>query len=488
MSDATVQRVIPGAPPPPPPTKSQLKKKRKAKTKGNEQTGDSLVEIPDPTTAALVEKAPEATDIQQGIVAPELVAQPSQSEATDDLTLKLSPIVDLVNKRLKATNKKITRITTYINADPTTLNEDQKRALNSLPALEAVSKELSEVRKAVEVHEAELAIELGSQRRAAEEAEKLRISNAVSAAEASGVEKTAEVVSFIRMIKLVGSGEIDLSASGHSQEEINAVNVAGAALLGSDAESKDVVVRGFLSRHGHFDGVSYLRLLEICDQAFSPPAPTPEEPALDVDVEEATIHSTANEDSEPEVAVPASTSMTTTGSFHFMQASELETPSFEENVEWVERADIVDGSEQVEQVSVVNGHIEETPAPEVTALTEPIDWAAEDEGELPSIDNLHATFGKSGSTTPTVQPEPQEHPDTAEATINGHPTQPTSAVEEGDGFTQARGGRGRGRGSRGGERGFRGGFRGNHRGDDRGGFRGGYRGGGGDRGRRLMHS
>ncbi|KAJ3838008.1 hypothetical protein F5878DRAFT_563132 [Lentinula raphanica] len=495
MSDATSQRVVPGAPAPPPPTKSQLKKKRKAKAKTNDQTGDSPVEIsdtittaaqiPDATTAALVEKAPEATDIQQGIVAPELVAQPSQSEAqstTDDVTIKLSPIVDLINKRLKATNKKITRITTYTKADPTTLNDDQKRAVTSLSALEAVSKELSEVKKAVEVHEAELAIELSSKRRAAEEAEKLRISNAVAATEASGIEKTANVVSFIRMIKLLGSGELDLSSLGFSQGEIDAVNGAGTVLLGSDAEHRNVVIRGFSSLNGHFEDISYSHLLEICERALSPPAPTTEAPVLEELEESASQPAAADEEPEPDPVVSVTASMTTSGSFHFMQASELDTPSFEENVEWVETTDAVDSSEQVEHVPPVNGHVEETPVNEVPASNEPIDWAAEDEDELPSIDNLHATFGKSGSATPTVQPEPQEQLETPEPTVNGHPPlQPMSTVEE-DGFTQARGGRGRGRGFRG-ERGFRGGFRGSDRGgSDRGsGSRGRYR-GGGDRG------
>lgn len=64
---------------------------------------------------------------------------------------------------------------------------------------------------------------------------------------------------------------------------------------------------------------------------------------------------------------------------------------------------------------------------------------------------------------------------------NGHREQ---SVTDEDGFTQARGGRGRGRarGYRGGERGGsarngeRGGFRGGERGNSRGGFRGGERG------------
>ena len=41
---------------------------------------------------------------------------------------------------------------TYQNESPEKLNEDQKRLLKQLPVLEAVSKELEEVKKAVEAY------------------------------------------------------------------------------------------------------------------------------------------------------------------------------------------------------------------------------------------------------------------------------------------------------------------------------------------------
>lgn len=44
-----------------------------------------------------------------------------------------------------------TRISTYASTDPEKLNDDQKRTLKTLPTLEAIQKELGEVKKAVEV-------------------------------------------------------------------------------------------------------------------------------------------------------------------------------------------------------------------------------------------------------------------------------------------------------------------------------------------------
>ncbi|KAF9071659.1 hypothetical protein BDP27DRAFT_1321683 [Rhodocollybia butyracea] len=476
MSETPAQRVIPGAPPPPALTKSQLKKKRKTKTKANEPVSESPVEIPNATAAALVEKAPEAADIQEGVVAPELVVQPEQTHSTsEDLTLKLSPIVDLVTKRLKATNKKITRITTYTTVDPASLNEDQKRAVSSLPALEAISKELSEVKKAVEVHEAELADELASKRRIAEGIEKIRLAEAVSATEALNVQKTAKLLSFIQLRTLLASGEFDLSALGVSEEEARAVYTAGAVLLGSDIEAKEAVIHGFLTVDGDFEDVLYSRFLEISTQVLNPPVQVDvPEPVADEPVPEPS----QDDHSELEISVPPSVPITTTGSFHFMQASELETTSFEDSAEWVEAADV----DNTEEVSKVNGDVKEIPTRETAIAAGPIDWAAEGEDdELPPIDNLHATFGKSGSATPAAQEVEDVEPIT-----NGHIPEPTVAAPvptiEDDGFTQARGWRARGRG-RGGERGGERGGRG-HRGQDRSGYRGGERGGerGGDHG------
>ncbi len=113
MAEVTTQRIVPGAPPPVPLTKSQLKKKRK--TKKADGTDDAPVTIPDAAAAALVEKAPDAAAVENGTVASELIVQdappPPAAPASepDTNSLKLSPIVDLVTKRLKVTNKKIVR-------------------------------------------------------------------------------------------------------------------------------------------------------------------------------------------------------------------------------------------------------------------------------------------------------------------------------------------------------------------------------------------
>ena len=99
-----------------------------------------------------------------------------------------------------------TRIQSYQNEPPEKLNEDQKRLLKTLPVLEAVSKELEEVKKAIEVstvesvypevilmslylkvHESEVAQELAFLKAEAARAEAERIREAVAVKEVCSI-------------------------------------------------------------------------------------------------------------------------------------------------------------------------------------------------------------------------------------------------------------------------------------------------------------
>ena len=110
MPEPVVQRIVPGAPPPAPLSKSQLKKRRKAKG-GKGDSADA--ESPATPVTAAGDKAFEARtpEAREGSLAPPEGINRSESQATplpeEDVLLKHSPIVELVNKRLKATTKKI---------------------------------------------------------------------------------------------------------------------------------------------------------------------------------------------------------------------------------------------------------------------------------------------------------------------------------------------------------------------------------------------
>lgn len=116
MSDTTpTQRYVPGAPPPPLPSKTS-KKKRKPTKGGLAEDSPALssVAIPDATSPALPERVPETSDTKDGPVSESLLADPratngspSGQHVSDEA--KHSPIVDLLQKRIKVATKKIVR-------------------------------------------------------------------------------------------------------------------------------------------------------------------------------------------------------------------------------------------------------------------------------------------------------------------------------------------------------------------------------------------
>lgn len=123
MSDTPTQRYVPGAPPPPPASKSSKKKRKTGKgtTRSEDSPALSSVAIPDST--ALIEKTQDAADVKDGSLVDSLAADPhstnglsSGQHALDEA--KHSPIVDLFQKRIKSTNKKIVRLF-YVDHGPT---------------------------------------------------------------------------------------------------------------------------------------------------------------------------------------------------------------------------------------------------------------------------------------------------------------------------------------------------------------------------------
>lgn len=251
---------------------------------------------------------------------------------------------------------------------------------------------------------------------------------------------------------------------------------------------------------------SVSRINEIV-QALIAPAEQQQDSLIDDRQQSVSAPSITGDDAP---AAPESIAMT--GSFHFIQADELEVaPAPEEAPEWIEAP-----SSEVQ----VPAQQPEPEAPSAVAEASgpagaggsTFDWAAADnETDLPPIESL----GPSGAATPAEQ----EAPAAAEATITTQNGEPTNAPH--------RGGRGRGRhphrgdrrergprgdqgengerppraegdagehrhrehhGPRGGRGGFRGGDRGNFRGGDRGGHRGGYRGGNGEQGGEGQHN
>ncbi|CAE6447126.1 unnamed protein product [Rhizoctonia solani] len=528
------QRYVPGAPPP----SAAPKKKKK-----NKSGAKSLVVAAH--EAALSDHAPDAEDVKSGKVDPSLLANPpppssgggdtgnntEADEPRQEGDAEKSLIVDAISKRIKALGKKVQRLNEY--KQQAELNEDQKAAVAGLPLLEASVKELESIKKTSE------ALDLSAQRTRNQERveqQKIadqRVAEAAQQAEASLLPRITSLLSFLALRNLLTHATpTDLSIS---EAERNAILSAGEVLLAYPPHGHiEEVVKGFLSGAGNWEDVEYSRLLEITSQFAAPRPPTPipdpsipldptttahelelepelepeAEPEPEPELEPEPESEPAAEEPEPESSEPVVLgfvphgTQSTSGGFHFMQESELDTPAImSESQEWVSVPPTGEGvqSEDVaEEVEVIQEEAKEDVADTWGATVgadaaggAPLDWAATgDEGdELPDLGGLQATFGGSGSATPIAQPGAGAVSATAPAPVK-------SVTIDDEGFTAIPSRRGHtqrgsftgGRGGRGGEGGYRGrgGFRGEGgrgrglRGDGEG--RGGYRGDGEGRG------
>lgn len=87
------------------------------------------------------------------------------------------------------------------------------------------------------------------------------------------------------------------------------------------------------------------RLLEITHQGLNPRTPTPTQEEEPADEQQTPIGT------ESDVVVTGVPAIPTSGGFHFMQESELETPSFEENIQWADQTAVRESA-----TPQVNGH------------------------------------------------------------------------------------------------------------------------------------
>jgi hypothetical protein len=222
MASVTTQRIVPGAPPPAAAPMSKLAKKKHKSASKLHSSSDSLSTITSsPSAQSHTELAPNGVS---GHGTP-TSSTPQLDSVALNHTQKTSPFIDVVSKRLKATQKKIvkslvyslfrlpssycsrsqSRIKSYASNE--NLNEDQKRTAQTLSSLEFLVRELEELKKAVEVTrslfsppsachlmpspfflffllskviDSDVALEDRIRREAAEEAEKFRILQVVS--------------------------------------------------------------------------------------------------------------------------------------------------------------------------------------------------------------------------------------------------------------------------------------------------------------------
>ncbi|KAI6134455.1 hypothetical protein EDD17DRAFT_1642568 [Pisolithus thermaeus] len=464
-------RVVPGAPPSVTQTKPRRKKRKANKTKASDSPAEGSVDLPDATSTTPLEKAPESSEAREILDVIEF-ASVSEDATNDDVLSRPSPVIGFLQKRMRTLNKKISRIAGYASTDTDKLNEDQRRSIKTLPSLEAVQKELEDIKKAIEVHETEASRRLALKLAESERLQEQKLAQAISSTEALYTSRVSSILTLLRLRSVISSGGPLPSVPDFDDAEASALFNACDTLVGEESDTKQAMVSGLLTGQGEINNVTYARLLDVAHlflAAHQEPTPLPEpepEPEAEAECEPEVV--TTSVPDVPVSGVPGSLSLS--GSFSFVQASELETS--EANAEWVNNDNNKMDTPELNGVYEPkhNGVIS---PPEVEVIsTQPIDWAEAHEDGLPSIANLQASLVSSDTPTPEVNlPTPA-----AAGEIEIPKTTPSN---EDDGFTPAsRGSRGRGRGHRGDRGGVRGGFRG-----ERGGFHRGIRGSarGGDR-------
>ncbi|KAK2465455.1 hypothetical protein APHAL10511_002527 [Amanita phalloides] len=234
---------------------------------------------------------------------PSLNAPEAEGPSVPDES-KLSPIIDLINRRLKTISRKIAHIEVYASTDPQHVNADQKRFMRTLPTQLAIHKELSEVKRVVEAQEAYSTHEPVAGTREAEEAEGADTGAAqvdavppqlYSQLQETFVAKTIDLLNLLRY-SLLASGKLDTLSTDKTEGSI--IDGVADALLGMDDDKRRASVEGFLHESGDFDGLSYTLLVEIAKAGLAlhrAPTPLPaeetqgEEPAAEPETAAAVV-------------------------------------------------------------------------------------------------------------------------------------------------------------------------------------------------------
>ena len=109
MSATPAQRLVPGAPSPPPPSTNKPSQKKKKKV-----AGGSTVVTDDTSAAPSPRSGTQNLEVvTNGVSNQDTPPAPSTPAAVSPSLQKLSPIVDLINKRFKAVQKKVVRMPAF---------------------------------------------------------------------------------------------------------------------------------------------------------------------------------------------------------------------------------------------------------------------------------------------------------------------------------------------------------------------------------------
>jgi hypothetical protein len=114
MSATPTQRIVPGAPPPPPISVSKSSQKRKKKAGGG---ATAVVEVTSATPSPLT-GTQNLEVVTNGLSNQSTPLAPSTPAAISPSLQKLSPIADLISKRIKVNQKKVVCVLSFSHVRP----------------------------------------------------------------------------------------------------------------------------------------------------------------------------------------------------------------------------------------------------------------------------------------------------------------------------------------------------------------------------------
>lgn len=489
-STLKASRVIPGLTAAPASTTSAAKRSRKKKTASTSaQTKSDQPSTITPATENVENaSAPSAPVAVGGLgitLEPPSLTLNSHSTTTPVPSQPVSP-VQQVQKRIRAATKKMQRIAGY-ETSSTPLNEDQKRAIASKPALEATVKELQDLLKILEEDELLDEQRINAVREEEERKVKGRVDAAIAAEQKNADSNLTFLLQFLHLYSLFNAA----TQAGESfapvimapvletatAQEVAAINslfhqLANGPIAGGGGDAFQSIQSLASGAEAEvIPGVPFARIKEMVTQLTAPPATDISNPSS---TEKNNLmflqHSEVAE--EPSIAAnPAPAHLSVDPSSHSLTSSpNLSVDHVARNKALLETAQIVSADPNQENWNV-NSAKEE--APQSSDWSKPTEMLSSDQAEVVArtIDWAEDVVVDADAVADAQVPAPDLTP--------APPTFPSRGFRGNGGRGGYRGGP-RGGPHHDGYRGGRGsGYRGGppHRGGP-----GGYRGGGGGSG------
>ncbi|TPX69999.1 hypothetical protein SpCBS45565_g02096 [Spizellomyces sp. 'palustris'] len=208
----------------------------------------------------------------------------TEDEADGTSSEAKSPYVEVVNKKLRALKKKLTKVEKYEQLEKKDLNQDQIQALERKPEVVSAVKELEDVVKQIAVTEAEESKVQQQKQQALEQTAQLRVERAVQEVKAASSRTTREILQLFYVLNIT-LPSIVTSNLPITDEQYNALAYFRAVITGVGLEQADSTEDFLQSAESHLHkylerqdepfvhGVTYGQLAAVVDTILNPPAP-----------------------------------------------------------------------------------------------------------------------------------------------------------------------------------------------------------------------